>query len=787
MSILSNIPGVQIRNGDQFFTTDLSASQKKITILGTAESGESYKLFPVSGIRAAESAFGQEAEVVKALHEVRAAGANNISLMRIGGRQGEVSILDDASGTLDITTTNRDDEILSRYTLAILDDGTGANRYLVYDLDNSVWVFDSAEILVQDFGILILDDSDFGRFDIGDVNDPATNPKLADLLTGSFVWAGAGAPRIVTDVVLTAGTDQATPSLIERYAQLEQAYLQMEYQDTNLLLLPGVYADAANIIDLDSTDFTNFGAFWKGAPRSGDENDVLGYAWQYMYEGRMYVFFTDADDYFATIGTAAVASATINTDLVVTALKAGKGGNACSIETADGGAGAAIAVDITESAYGLDIYVSYDDAAGTVTNADLAAAIIVAAENGGTAGGKPFDELLDVAGITGGATVAAVVAKTFFTGGLGPAAATHDDLTGDACPTSIEAVFDAGQDTELREVDLAHQAGLFCHRASTYWNMPIACINTSKPASFAACRVASHVGEPPTLSVFGSLEGITTPTDNGTGLYENRLLIGLSETSNGYRSAKLTDDGGDSTDGFAYGGYIKTTGDALPVDSDYAYGIDDADEATDFAGAEIDVGKFLWIAVDWPMQVNGFNGGSNIRVQQASINAGILAQLDPQNEPIGEFGRLRRVSDPFRITAAQIAQMAKFRMTGILRENNGLFISKARTAANPQSDYKKLSTVTMAAEIGAQIRSAIRPKIGKAMAPGVITNIESDVSSVMQRLLDDEMINGFSKPSVSISRADRTNGVIKIRMRWTPPFAIESIEFQASMELEPTS
>ena len=637
-----NIPGVRASYLDGAFKIPTNSAQPRILILGSAKSGRSYEIFNVGPVGEAEAEFGTDTEVLKGVHEALAQGADKVSVMRIGGTQGSVLITDSVAKTLTITPEYRDDTILERYTL-IMD---AAGRLLIYDLDDGQFVYDSDEEKVINSDIIrVVKQSGFAALVTGDIDDPANSIKLSDL-----VFDTSFAPDAAS-VVQTAGTDGTSMSLVERYAALNQAYHLLDYRDADIVVPMGVHLDDANQSDGTAVQYSG------GVPTAGSTLDVLGFVWQYIYQGKLYTYFADKQDP-AAVG---------------------------------------------------------------------------------------FDEL------------------------------THEDLTGDAIPAAVSTRFSAAVAAEFREVNFAHQLASFCYKASTTWKAMIGILPTKGPDAFDRISVSEWAGTLPTFTTIGLDLAIDSSGDNGSGLLGNKFLAGEAA----YRDAQVED--GDSTDGLAYGGFILTVGASLPNGTDYPYGIDDDDEALDGGDKPIDLGKHILVTYDQPKHRNSFNGGSVYRGNLAASLAGRIAVTPENKEPIGDQGLMRRVFDSPRIHATLINDLAKIRMVGLRREDGvGLILVSVKTAAHPDSDYTRLSTIRSVNKVIQGIRDVAKKYIGSEFSALKLLSLQAAIDGflVEQRNLG---FHGGAKASLSYSRSDKILGKLKVKLRMVPPFAIEAIDIETSL------
>lgn len=764
----NNIPGIKASYLDGAFKITGSSTQPKVLVIGPAESGLTNEIYPVANISAAEAEFGAATALMRVAHELLAQGADNISVLRSGGRQGSVVIEDTLGGTLTITPEYRDNAILDRYAL-IIENDTLVNRYLVYDLIDQAFVYDSSKILVLDDGVVSVEDSDFGLFTLNSLLTPDLAIKISELVTGDFTADGSAT---IDSITLTEGTDGTTPSLVERYAAYSTSLHFLDYKDADFVLPVDCFIDDANIVD--DTSAATYGYYWTGVPSAASARDKLGYLWQYIYRGRVYTYFTDTPDYF-TVARAA-ASVTVLSTLELEADRPGKGGNACSIQVALGGS---VSASVTENSNGgLDVLVTV--ISGTSTTADAASAINLALAAFTASTGTVGSTLLTAFGSS--TVISTVVAKTSLTGGTGGHVLTHEDLTGDVIPSGVSTQFSAGSNAQLRECNFAHQVASFCHLASTNWSTMLSCISFKAPTAYNRLSIADWVGELPSYTNNGQYIYIDAPGDNGAGVLGNKFLAGLSKTSAGYRSHLVTS--GNSTDGYGYGGLILTKGAGLPNGTDWPYGIDAADEAVDSGRKPIDLGKYLFVCYDWPIHSNGFDGGTTYRGNFAGAFIGKVVTMAENEEPIGDNGAIAKVQSPPRIHSTQLDELASIRAIGLRRDDAvGLIVVSAKTAAHPDSDYTRISTIRCVNRILKGIRSIARPYIGKAFSAQMLLSMQSAIDQylVAQAAAG---FHGGAKARIDYSRADKIMGRLKVKVRLIPPFAIESIDVETSLAAE---
>jgi hypothetical protein len=766
-----SLGGVKGSFVDGTLKTPRTTDQPRVLVIGPATSGTTNDLYFVTNSAAAEREFGAETPVLRGVHELLAQGATNVAIMRSGGSAGSLVLADTDGNEITFTPASFDDEILSRYALIIENDGT-TNRFLVYDLTDESFVYDTSEIEVINSDVMQVEGEEdiVDLWELNDRTDPTAAIDMATIVSGDITTDGD--PVVLTQ---TEGTDGTNPSLVERYAALNTTYHGLDYKDADFLLPKDVFIDDANIAD-DAAAAT-YGYYWAGVPAAGSSKDKLGYLWQYVYKGRIFTYFTDTATYHS-VATAA-ASKTVNTNLVFTCSVAGKGGNANTLEIVLH-ASTQSTVITENSDGGLDILVTTVSGTtnGTAVSTHIQAALDAFVHSTGAVG----SDLMTVTG--GGTAITLAVAKSNFTGGTGGHALTHTQLTSEATPSAVSALFALqttnDSDAQLRECNFAHQLASFCDLASTNWTAVQGVISFKGPSAYGRVQVADWVGSLPEFSDNGQEEYIDAPGDNGSGLLGQKLLVGKSVSSAGYRDALVS--GGNSTDSLAWGGIIKTKGASLPNTTHFPYGIDDGDEAVDSNQSPVDIGKFVYVTGDYVIHTNSYNGGSTYRGDIAGTFLGKTVTLQPNVEPIGQQGRVKRIQLGRRIHSTQLDSLAKARIIALRREEGGteLTFTTAKTVAHPGSDYARMSTMRCVNKHLQDIRQICRPYIGKAFNSKSLISIQSAVDQYLQQ----SRVDGFNEgavASISYTRASKILGQLTIKLKMVPPFTIDTITVETTM------
>jgi hypothetical protein len=364
-----------------------------------------------------------------------------------------------------------------------------------------------------------------------------------------------------------------------------------------------------------------------------------------------------------------------------------------------------------------------------------------------------------------------------------PFVMTHYDLTGEFIPeavmnrllTFVDGLPDqtlehsaklVASNKEVREISFLHQAAQAAYTASTNYSQTLAVVPTSAPAN-SNDGLASWAGNTPTYEVDSA--GVLKVTVDGSGVLGNKLLAGRKN----YRNDA------------AFGGIILTEGSDLP--NQIPYGIDDTDEAADAFGQKIDLGKHAIVVGAYglvPDPANILRRGNNATRNPVYVNAGpkicaILNLLPPGSELIGTVnGVVNGLISRHRTRMAILNDLAFMRVC-MIDENS--IISSIYSSAHPTSDYRKISSTLSANAILGRLRSICMPYIGRPFKDEQIASLSQTIDGVMKQMVQEDYAQRIDV-SLSASRLDRINGVLRASVRFIPPLSIEAITVEITLE-----
>lgn len=312
-----NVPNITSSYQDGNFDQITNSLQPKILILGTASDGRTDAIWKVGSVQAAVKEFKNYGTLTRGMYEVVSQGADNISLRRLP--TGTPATLEGigvntATGGITITTVQEDADVGVRYSLWY--DNVNI-RVAIYDNEDEVWVYDSESILAIDTGVISVTGLDNAVANEGTYVGSASAPVFLEEVEDLTLESGD------SGFTFTAGTDGTSPSLMELYEALDEAYEDLDWSDVDFIVPMGVYLNSLSVADLSSgqissralSDLTDY-------PTADSEQDVLGKLYKEEYQGQWYYWWdTDNDgiaEIFPSVGSAS-ATRTIDNTLLTSA------------------------------------------------------------------------------------------------------------------------------------------------------------------------------------------------------------------------------------------------------------------------------------------------------------------------------------------------------------------------------------------------------------------------------------------------------------------------------------
>jgi len=343
------------------------------------------------------------------------------------------------------------------------------------------------------------------------------------------------------------------------------------------------------------------------------------------------------------------------------------------------------------------------------------------------------------------------VAQVFTSSGVGSATASA---------TTDGTALTAG---DFHEVNFGYQLADFCYRQATDNMDMTGVIGVKPPTSYSLKGAAQWVGTAPTLETDANGNRVVASGGNGTGLLGNKFLAGRLASGGVTGTPGFTIDG---VEGLAYGGFIATDdhwldGTQLEDDNDHL----------------VDIGKYLSVVATWPVLANSSRTSAYV-ASGAATYAGFYSALAVNSAPTNKL--LNSVRLPFRLNLAKIDTLAGYRFVTFHAKKRGIVVSDGPTAARPDSDYQRLSTMRQVKASMDAIRDVGEPFLGEAMTGAQTAALETALERVLQNLVKNGVIRRFEFQLI-ITPQQRVLGQATVELKLVPAFELRRITVSVAL------
>lgn len=305
-------------------------------------------------------------------------------------------------------------------------------------------------------------------------------------------------------------------------------------------------------------------------------------------------------------------------------------------------------------------------------------------------------------------------------------------------------------DTVFSEVNFAYQLSNFCYDISRATNQCFGFIGVRPPASIGLRDVSNWIGKLPVYTT----DATPTVSTNGTGLLGNKFMSGKI----GFRAAA------------AYGGFVATD-----------TGFVDGTEEEDRGGHVIDLGAYLNMAGAWTSVYNAFDtSGLGYITTFAPTYAGFVSALDTKQAPTNKVCPV--VTLPFRINNTKLDQLAGAGYVFCKQAPKGTVVADAPTAARPDSDFTRLTTVRIIKEVVDAIRMAADPFIGNVMGGIERAALQTACDGAMAKLQKAGYVQRFDL-NLTATPAERAQGKATVELTIVPAFELREVTLIISLSV----
>jgi hypothetical protein len=333
-------------------------------------------------------------------------------------------------------------------------------------------------------------------------------------------------------------------------------------------------------------------------------------------------------------------------------------------------------------------------------------------------------------------------------------------VTGCTATASPTKTLDA---SDFHEVNFGHQLASFCYTSSRDNTEMTGVIGMKGPASFALKDVSDWVGQLPETAEDANGNLVIEVGKNGTGLLGNKFLCGRRADATVGGVPGLTIDG---IDGLFNGGLIATeTGwlDDLQLK-------DDNDHL-------VDIGKYISVVGTSPILSNPSRSAAYVASGSATY-AGFYSVLPPESAPTNKL--LRNLRLPFRISVSKLDLLAGQRYVTFHAKPRGIVVSDAPSAARPDSDYQRLSTMRQVKDCVDAVRRVAEPFLGEGMTGARLAALDTAIEGALKAKVRQGVIGRFDK-LLSATPSQKILGQATLELVLVPAFELRQLTVVISL------
>lgn len=313
---------------------------------------------------------------------------------------------------------------------------------------------------------------------------------------------------------------------------------------------------------------------------------------------------------------------------------------------------------------------------------------------------------------------------------------------------------------DWHDVNFGYQLADFCYQQSEDNAEMIGMIGVNPPASWSLADVSNWIGKEPVLTEDSA--GNAVVFTNGTGLLGNKWLAGRKAVN----STGLRGHAVNNIDGLAEGGFIATeTG-----------WLDDA-QVYDRNDRPVDIGKYLSVVGAQAIMANPTSTGA-YKASGAAVYAGFVASLPANSAPTNKV--IPGVRLPFRVSVSKLDTLAGHRVVMFQNKSKGIVVADAPTAARPDSDYQRLTTIRIVKEAIDAIRTVGDPFLGESITGARLAALDTAIEQALVKLQKAGYLQRF-RHAVSSTPTEQVQGKVNIELVLVPAFELRQITVNVAL------
>lgn len=305
---------------------------------------------------------------------------------------------------------------------------------------------------------------------------------------------------------------------------------------------------------------------------------------------------------------------------------------------------------------------------------------------------------------------------------------------------------------DFHEVNFGYQLADFCFRQSNQNAEMVGFIGVLPPSSRALKDIMNWVGKLPVTEE--NISGNIVVKTNGVGLLGNKFMSGRKAIGG------LTGHTACGVAGLYNGGFIATEDGWL-----------DGSEIQDDNEHFVDIGKYLSVVATYPI-MNNPSIPTAYSSSGAATYAGFVSQLPPGSAPTNKA--LKGVQLPYRINTSKLDVLAGQRFVTFHAKTKGIVISDAPTAARPDSDYRRLSTMLIVKRAINNVRKVGDPFLGESITGARLAALETAIVHELSQMVKNQELSRYEQKVISTPQM-RVLGQATVELKLVPAFELRQI------------
>ena len=313
---------------------------------------------------------------------------------------------------------------------------------------------------------------------------------------------------------------------------------------------------------------------------------------------------------------------------------------------------------------------------------------------------------------------------------------------------------------DFYEANFGYQLGNFCYTQSENNAEMIGVIGMLPPVSWSLKDVSNWIGRAPTLTEDSA--GNSVITTNGSGLLGNKWMAGRVTVGGTGVIGHIVHD----VDGLASGGFIATE-----------EGWPNGTAVLDRNDNQVDLGKYLSVVGSQAILANATSANSYAGTG-ASVYAGLVSALPANSAPSNKIQPGVRL--PFRIGVSKLDDLAGAGYVMFQDKSKGVVVADAPTAARPDSDYRRLTTVRIVKASIDAVRAAGEPFLGEGIKGARLAALETAIDQALIKLQKTDYLQRYEK-AVTATATQQVQGQADVELILVPAFELRQLTVYVSL------